>query len=62
MPGTVPSVPLADSKGFPAQMILREQLVSILVVIGVGEQIHPGSVIEHTVSVADAVGNQLGLN
>ena len=62
MPGTVASVPLTYSKGFPAQMIFREQLVCILVVVGVGKEIHPGSVIEHTVSVADTVGNQLGLN
>ena len=62
VPGTVAGVPLAYSKGFPAQMIFREQLVCILVVVGVGKEIHPGSVIEHTVSVADAVGNQLGLN
>ena len=62
VPGTVAGVPLAYSKGFPAQMIFREQLVCILVIVGVGKEIHPGSVIEHTVSVADTVGNQLGLN
>ena len=62
MPGTVASVSFTDSKGFPAQVIFREQLISILVVVGVGKQIHPGPVVEHTVSVADAVGNQLGLN
>ena len=61
VPGAVAGVPLTDSEGFPAQMIFREQLISILVVVGVGKQIHAGSVIEDTVSVADAVGNQLGL-
>ena len=62
VPGTVASVPLTYSEGFPAQMIFREQLICILIVVGVGKQIHPGPVVEHTVSVADAVGNQLGLN
>ena len=62
VPGTVAGVPLTYSKGFPAQMIFREQLVCILVVVGVGKQIHPGSVIEDSVSVTDAVGDQLGLN
>ena len=62
VPGTVASVPLTYSEGFPAQMIFREQLICILIVIGVGKQIHPRTIIEHTVSVADAVGNQLGLN
>ena len=61
VPGTVASVPLTDSEGFPAEMIFREQLIGILVVVGVGEEVHPGSVIEHAVSVTDAVGNQLGL-
>ena len=62
MPGTVASVSFTDSEGFPAQVIFREQFISILVVVGVGKQIHPGSVIEDSVSVTDAVGDQLGLN
>ena len=49
MPGAVLGSFLAHSECFPAKMIFRVELVSVIIIIGIGGQVHPRPGVVHLV-------------
>ena len=58
MPGTIFCVLLADPECLPTKMVLAVQLIGVLIIEGVGEQVHPRTGVEQLKSFTNSEGKQ----